>query len=125
MDRSQSNRRVANMRNCIRHGDVFFKPVDKLPEVQDYLKERTTIEKRKSPVILEGEVTGHFEIIDYYEKTWRSDKPILTQTFVQAKTPSVVTHEEHGRLPIPLGLYEIIRAREFDYASNLSRRVLD
>jgi hypothetical protein len=121
------------MKDCIRHGDVFLKPVEKLPEIQEYLKDRTNIKTRNSKIILTGEVTGHahrmtegeYEIIDYYEHTWRSEKPVVTHSFLEVKEESIVTHEEHGPLPITPGLYEIIRARDFDYAANLSRRVLD
>lgn len=114
------------MRDCIRHGDVFLRPVhtDALP---------ASIVARKSKVILEGEVTGHAHrivdgdacILDYYEKTWRSNDPVLAASYLHAESPTVITHEEHGPLAVPMGWYEIIRAREFDYAAGLGRRVLD
>jgi hypothetical protein len=115
------------MKNCIRHGDVFLKPIEALPEIPEWQQKSTTVQKRNSKIILTGEVTGHahrmtegeYSIIDYYEKTWRSEQPILTKSYLEVKQDSIVTHEEHGPLPVPPGLYEIIRAREFDYASPL------
>lgn len=113
------------MKDLIRHGDLLFRPA-----VKD---QHLALTKRKSKIVLEGEVTGHAHklidgdnaILDYYEKTWRNESPVLAKTFVEVTTPSTISHEEHGPLPVPPGFYEVIRAREFDYASNLARRVWD
>lgn len=115
------------MRDIIRHGDVLLKRIDKLP---DYLG---AAKQRKSKVILNGEVTGHShricdgetQILDYYETTWRSTEPVLRASYLQVETPATITHEEHGPLPLTIGIYEIVRAREFDYAANLGRNVRD
>jgi hypothetical protein len=117
------------MRDLYRHGDLLFRPAAQ----QDVL--RTDLKSRGSNIILEGEVTGHAHkilegeaaILDFYEETWRSgeQRQTLTQTFLQCNTETVIAHEEHGPLAIPAGLWEVVRAREFDYAANLGRRVMD
>ena len=114
------------MRDLIRHGDLLLRPIDKVREGD--------VRPRSSKVILEGEITGHAHrlledgeatILDYYEKTWREEKPVRRDTYVQVASTVTLTHEEHGPLTIAPGLYEVIRAREFDYAANLARRVYD
>lgn len=118
---------MKNKKDLIRHGDLLFRPA----EYPDTLERGRTLIERDSRVILEGEVTGHAHrfvagdaaILDYYEETWRGKA--LAGTYVNVTTPATVTHEEHGPLSVMPGFYEIIRAREFDYASRLSRRVVD
>jgi hypothetical protein len=126
------------MKDCIRHGDVFLRPIardeyEKRTAPSEHRYDPCFVTPRKSKVILEGEVTGHAHrilegeavILDYYEKTWRSEQPTVQASYLQVDTPTIITHEEHGPLPVLPGLYEIIRAREFDYAQGLGRNVWD
>jgi hypothetical protein len=94
-------------------------------------------------VIQRGEVTGHAHrisegeavILEQYEEAWergrdrfmdvQGKREVLTARFLEVKTPTTITHEEHGPVTLTPGLYEILQAREFDYAANLGRRVRD
>ena len=112
------------MKNLIRHGDLLFRPVERPDKA---------LTPRKSKIILEGEVTGHAHrldqgeavILDQYEKTWRSEEPKLRASYVHVTSPATVIHEEHHTVTLLPGLYEVIRAREFDYTAAAARNVRD
>lgn len=108
----------------IRQGDILFIPV-KPEDAQIH-----GMTKQENGIIAEGEATGHHHRIAEVDlanaelfKTWRGvDKAILR---VGDKSISIV-HDEH--LPVtlwPNTTYRIHQAREYDYFSNLARRVRD
>jgi len=118
------------MTDLVRHGDMLFKRV---PERPDSSAGRTQTTKSRT-VIQEGEVTGHAHritegeaaILDYYERRWSTDNdPPRSARFLEVATPTTISHEEHKPVVLAPGLYEILQAREFDYAANLGRRVRD
>lgn len=115
-------------RDLVRHGDLLFHPVVNRPQAE--LKETD----RK--IIRRGEATGHAHrisegeaaILEQYERQWSRQGErvaVLAREFLEVQTPTTITHEEHGPVTLNPGLYEIIQAREFDYAANLGRRVRD
>jgi len=107
-----------------RHGDVLFIKVDKLPNI--------TLKKKRSKVVLEGEVTGHThrlkgnakileiaqEIADKANTEWAingenvKEKGIIGYAVVDGDTDLV--HEEHKTITLPVGIYQIRRQREYD-----------
>jgi hypothetical protein len=65
-------------------------------------------------------------ILAAYETAWdqRGMRPNGAR-YLEVTTPATITHEEHKPVTLAPGLWEIIQAREFDYAANLGRRVRD
>lgn len=108
----------------IQHGDCILIPVNELPE-------NTRLAPRDAhnrAIAAEGEVTGHahalaspdasiYELIDVEDMPQRFLK-------VEGEASAHISHEEHGTLVVPPGLYEIRIAREWDPVEGI-RRVMD
>lgn len=99
-----------------RHGDVVIKQIDSIP------KEAIDITPEKGDLILaEGEATGHAhrfpegagKLFKYNEKTY------LKVT----KERKALTHEEHLKGELPIGIYEI--SIQQDYEPSGWKRVID
>ena len=101
----------------IQHGDVLLEKVAKLP------KECKRVEDRNGRlVIAEGEATGHSHTITADMATLYELKGNL---YVEITKPTTIEHQEHKALPIPEGIYQIGRVKEFDYLQEMERRVVD
>ncbi len=81
-----------------RQGDVLFIKVEHVEGI-----------KKKSKIIQEGESTGHAHQIMNGNVFGHSDIALYIEAFDNA----IITHEEHGTIPIPKGNYRVIRQREF------------
>lgn len=101
------------MKNYFRHGDVILRPLDKKEKIQG--------EEQKKLVLAEDEVTGHsHQITDGAAKLFKwNEKMYLKVTSERA----ALTHEEHKRIDIPCGDYEVIIQKE--YVPNGWKKVQD
>lgn len=95
-----------------RQGDVLINKIDSLPKGVKKLKTRT---------VAYGEVTGHshkfLEGVDIYQ---------LQETlFLQVHKPQPLIHEEHNKIMLDPGFYEISNEREYDYINEDLRKVID
>jgi hypothetical protein len=83
------------------HGDVILFPVESIKG-----KELNT------NILMEGEVTGHKHIIEK-EKTqlFMDERNVV---YVEVKEPASLTHEEHGKIVIDKGYYQIGRVKQYD-----------
>lgn len=86
-----------------RQGDVLILAVDAVP---------AGLEKEKGPVILaEGEATGHAHRVKHRRaKMFRGTDGAR---YLRLPTPATVDHEEHDRIELPAGDYQIVRQREY------------
>ena len=102
------------MNRQYRHGDVFLREVAQLPD-------KATPEARQGDVILaEGEVTGHaHRIASPQARVMVAER----NRYLVADMPVVLDHEEHGKIEIPKGIFEVVRQRE--YAPEGIRNVAD
>lgn len=105
------------MNNHLRHGDILFRKVDKLP------KGAKVSEKVSNFVVAEGEHTGHKHVAT-------SEKPISLVNyeglrFMVVEAPTKITHEEHVEIIIDEGIYQIDQEREFDYFNETIAAVRD
>ena len=100
--------RVENfMKNVFGHGDVMIKKIDKIPAKAKLIEQKT-----KNPTLAFGEVTGHShqissgvaEMLGFEEKTYLRVKSEI----------ACLTHEEHAKIELPVGDYEIIIEREYE-----------
>lgn len=108
---------MKNEKRQIQHGDVLIKEVDAIPEGA------VPIPKRNGRLILaEGEFTGHHHAI--VEKG-AALYELKGELYIEVTQPVIVTHEEHKPLPIPPGIYQIGRVKEYDYFQEMERRVVD
>lgn len=97
----------------IRQGDILFKLVDSLPKGAKKLKHKT---------VALGEFTGHSHRFEdnttelfMLENTMYANVPVTTE----------IIHEEHKPLVIEKGVYEIGNEREYDYAEESMKKVVD
>lgn len=88
-----------------RHGDVIIRSVKAIPKMAKQ-------EKVKKVVLAEGEVTGHsHQISEGVAKLFRfEEKTYLRVTSKRA----ALTHEEHKRIDLPAGDYEVIIQRDYE-----------
>ena len=87
----------------IRHGDVILKPTR---------EDLSFFAKKEGKVLAEGEVTGHAHRItegqaELYERDGTLYMRVISPT-------AALTHEEHHRIDVPKGDYEIRIQREYE-----------
>ena len=90
----------------VQQGDVLIKKINKLPEGLEKIKTKNNLW-----IIAEGETTGHYHAIAekeaiVYEKEGK--KYILTEEGF------TITHQEHEKIKVEPGLYEIGIVQEYD-----------
>lgn len=95
-----------------RQGDVLLRTVGSIPTTAKI------IEPENGLVILaHGEQTGHHhsfaanEFVSLYGH--ENDGP----RFIDVKRPSALVHQEHSPIELPVGVYEVIRQREYTPAA--------
>lgn len=97
-----------------RHGDVFLKEVKAIPDKAKKLARRGDL------ILAYGEVTGHAHRISTKEVyMWEQD----AQRYVKVETSATLTHEEHGRIDVPAGTYQVLIQRV--YSPEEIRSVVD
>ena len=107
-----------------RQGDVLLVPVTRLPEQA----RRLPRDARGRLVLALGEVTGHAHAVAAPDAELLDDPGPVGGRFLRVVTAARLTHEEHAAIPLPPGLYRVVRQRE--YASDRdgsawSRQVAD
>ena len=92
------------MKKHYRQGDVLVIAVSSLPK---------TAVLQQGPVILaHGEVTGHAHQIHSGASLYLD--PETQATYVEiAEALAELRHEEHATIPLPNGVYRVIRQREY------------
>jgi hypothetical protein len=102
----------------LQQGDVLVKRIDKIPEGAKPVKPT-----EKGLILAEGEATLHHHVVDQeLAELFEMDGKL----FLDVKAPSApVKHEEHAKIDIPNGLYEIGRVVEYDVFAEAVRRVTD
>lgn len=88
---------------------------------------RTRGTRITSPVLAEGEVTGHAHRLATMDGVERYEMDGKRYLVVTADGGVSITHEEHGQGVIEPGIYEERIDREFDYAAEFEswRNVAD
>lgn len=94
-----------------RQGDVLLKQVDSLP---------LDCEPNRDNILAYGETTGHSHKI-VGAKVLRRDK----QLYVTVEEQAEILHEEHGRILLPTGLWQVVRQREYEAGSHKTRILTD
>lgn len=113
------------MQQCYRQGDVLIRQTRQRPSAQ-----ASRVTDRGRTILAYGEVTGHtHEVIalgvdnaDPVPAQQLFEEPDGSRILVLTR-PAEVRHEEHGRIALAPGAYEVIRQRE--YAPEAIRTVAD
>jgi hypothetical protein len=87
-----------------RQGDVFLRQVEQLP-----------LEAREASgtariVLAYGEATGHSHSVSVQEAKLYN---LQDQHFLVVATTAKLVHEEHETIPLPAGVYKVVRQREY------------
>ena len=98
--------------NQIAQGDVLLIRRKTLPEGAKRLKTR---------VLAEGEATGHNHALVGEAEVYEVGPGVLWVVAEEA----VLTHQEHGRVTVEPGVWEVRRQRELDPMTGVARRVSD
>jgi hypothetical protein len=106
-----------------RQGDVLLVPIDAgvLPDAVVPLAR----DARGRLVLALGEVSGHAHVVGAPDADLLADAAELDRRFLQIVTEAVLTHEEHDAIPLPPGLYRVVRQREYELGATGSRAVED
>jgi len=89
-----------------RHGDVLLKKHDVAPEG----------EVQKSGLLYQGQNHSHYI---------KSGAYILKDNILDVRDHCILTHEEHGDITLPVGLYLVDIQQEYDHLTMESRNVID
>ena len=81
-------------------GDVFIRHVEKIPVTA---KKVVTNDRL---ILAAGEQTGHHHAIHRGAVMFRADEG--QGTWIQVADTADVVHEEHAKITLPAGLYEIV-----------------
>ena len=81
--------------------------------------------KITSPVLAEGEVTGHKHALATMEGVERYEMDGRRYLVVTVKDGVPLIHEEHGMGVVAPDIYEERIDREYDYLTEMTRRVED
>jgi hypothetical protein len=94
-----------------RQGDVLLVPIpdSQLPEDEVPLARDT----RGRLVLALGEATGHAHAVGAPDADLLAAAADLDRRFLRIVTEAVLTHEEHDPIPLPPGLYQVVRQREY------------
>ena len=107
------------MKNIIRHGDLVFKPINKIPQ------KLNKIDYKGSFSLQEGETTGHHHCL-VADKT---DVEILQDKngdfYISVNGKAVMTHPEHKTIELPKGNWKMEHEKEMDWIALEVRQVLD
>jgi hypothetical protein len=100
-----------------RQGDVM---VEKVPEIPADAKP-VDWSKEGRVVLVHGQATGHAHALS-------TEKTSMVETaagdrFLKVEEGAELVHEEHTMIPLPAGLYQVIRQRE--YSPEAVRNVMD
>ena len=97
-------------------GDVVLRKLDKIPEGEKKLISKKTL------VLAEGEVTGHFHgICENDSELFK----IGDQVILNLAANAVLTHQEHMHIELESGIWEVGKVNEYDYFSKMKAPVID
>ena len=94
------------MKKSYRQGDVLIVECERVPAGKEVDRENGRI------VLAHGEATGHSHAIASMDATLFMDEATLNR-YLDVRAPVVIEHEEHGRIELPSGYYQVRRQREY------------
>jgi len=110
------------MKLIYRQGDVGILVADKPVDTTKHEKAKR---ERGGIVLAHGEVTGHRHQVRDRNVCLLRAEGIHDAVLTVGRELAELTHEEHGTIPIQRGDYVVRIKREFDWASESARQVVD
>ena len=92
----------------LRQGDVLLVRVEALPD-------RAVRVRRTGGIVLaEGEATGHAHVVASRHAALHAGPGADRYLVVRGERPALLRHEEHDPIPVPPGVWQFRRQREYD-----------
>jgi hypothetical protein len=111
---------MSKAKTQFRQGDVFIEAASKVDESN--LKKIAPDNKRV--ILAYGEVTGHAHAIDFNDAVlFEVPGSVPPRRMLKVTKDTVLKHEEHGPIQLPIGWFEIKLQRE--YTPEAIRNVAD
>jgi hypothetical protein len=86
----------------------------------------TKVKHSGSVVLALGEKTGHKHVISVIDPTdMQAWEQLEGGWIITLKTEGTLVHNQHGTLTIAPGTYRVGQEREYDYFSEITRKVVD
>jgi hypothetical protein len=104
-----------------RQGDILLVPAERLPANARPLSR----DARGRLVLALGEATGHAHAVAAPDADLLADPDARDERFLRIVTDAQLTHEEHAAIPLPAGLYRVVRQREYASGWAGEREVAD
>jgi len=104
----------------IQQGDVLISQVQALPRGA-----RIVPATARGLILAEGEATGHAHVLQPEAAVQLYTLDEILYLINEGDHGVVVTHEEHGTVEVPRGVWQIGRVREYDYLANEAVLVRD
>jgi hypothetical protein len=89
-----------------RQGDVLIVECSRVEASKEVEREGGRI------VLAHGEVTGHAHAIASMDATLLMNEATLNR-YLDVRAPVTLDHEEHGRIELPSGFFQVVRQREY------------
>jgi hypothetical protein len=106
-----------------RQGDILLVPI--LEEDLPQALVPVARDGRGKLVLALGEVTGHAHAVRATDADLVADATELDRRYLRIAADAMLTHEEHGPIPLPPGLYQVVRQREYVHGGPWFRSVAD
>jgi hypothetical protein len=94
-----------------RQGDVLLVPIPDTELPQDEVP--LAGDTRGRLVLALGEASGHAHAVAAPDADLVADAADFNRLFLRIVTEAVLSHEEHDPVPLPPGLYQVVRQREY------------
>lgn len=75
---------------------------------------------KKNNHVAEGEATGHYHGIKGGQVL-----ELDNRIFIKAKQETILEHQEHNQIQIPMGDKEVFKVQEYDHLEEEAREVID
>ena len=102
----------------LQQGDVLLKKIDKLPN-----GEKKQIYDKRGIVFAEGEATGHYHLVKNIDVS--RIYTIDGKRYFENDIPVEIEHQEHDKILIPAGIWEVGIIVEYDHFTEEAREVID
>ena len=87
-----------------RHGDILIEQIERLPK---------TAKEKKDNVILSA---SHDHVLEGEAKIYETKN----KTYLKVMGKANLNHEEHKKINLPVGVYQVIRQIEFNGYENMA-----
>ena len=105
------------MKRQFRQGDILLKEVEGIPT--------GNLEVVNDGALARGETTGHSHQVQLSKGVQVLQDQKTKVMFIVATTIAVLTHQDHGPLTIPAGVYQVVQQRQRGYTPKTVRQIQD